>query len=135
MVAMKDKKFKRGMVFGVFDGLHPGHRHFLGEAQSRCETLTVIVAPDAVVSLLKNHPPRHPLPERLSALQEFDRQLHVVAGDEQSGSWNVLKKYPPDIVLLGYDQKRLAEELATMSIPFLFLPPFQPDKYKTSLMQ
>jgi len=47
-----------GMVFGVFDGLHQGHKHFLQAAAKRCKQLIVVVTVPAVVSVLKKHKPR-----------------------------------------------------------------------------
>lgn len=40
------KKFNRVMVFGVFDGLHPGHRAFLRQARKKGDKLIVVVARD-----------------------------------------------------------------------------------------
>lgn len=134
MVAMKEKKFNQGMVFGVFDGLHRGHRFFLRQAMSLCKKLVVVVASDSIVATFKKHPPKHTLSERLTALEKFDVHLEITPGDEQSGSWQVLKKYQPDIILLGYDQKSLKRELQRLGLPYTTLAPYRPDRYKTSLL-
>ena len=48
------KRPKKVMVFGTFDGIHDGHRHFLREAKKQGEELIVAVSKDEVVQKLKN---------------------------------------------------------------------------------
>ncbi len=49
----------KGVVFGVFDGLHEGHKKFLTDAAARCVELIVVVAhPKAVLTLKKKYPLR-----------------------------------------------------------------------------
>jgi FAD synthetase len=47
----------RVIAFGVFDGLHEGHRHFLREARKLGGRLTVAVAHDEAVVMLKGRRP------------------------------------------------------------------------------
>jgi cytidyltransferase-like protein len=109
------------MVFGVFDGLHEGHKYFLREAAGKCKTLTVVVARDNAVLHLKNKKPQHSLHERIQAIKEFDPSLTVVAGDEMEGVWNILKEYAPKQVFLGYDQQGIGAVLEKRGIPCVFL--------------
>ena len=48
---------KKGMVFGVFDGLHEGHKYLLTEAAKLCDELVVVVTLDEAVATLKGHLP------------------------------------------------------------------------------
>lgn len=128
------------MVFGVFDGLHPGHQYFLTEAANQCEELTIVVTLDDVVLHFKNRLPRFSLNERIGALQSFvesfNKKVVVVPGDRvvDMGRWLVLKKYQPDVVFVGYDQELVAGEMAKLNIPTMLIPAYYPEKYKSSII-
>jgi len=122
------------MVFGVFDGLHEGHKFLLTEAAKGCEELVVVVTPDETVKLLKKRFPKHPYSARSSAITQFNSSLKVIPGDEKPGQWTVLADHRPDMVFLGYDQQAIADELKKIDIPFTFLAPHHPHKYKSSLL-
>ncbi|OGG47507.1 hypothetical protein A3D66_00435 [Candidatus Kaiserbacteria bacterium RIFCSPHIGHO2_02_FULL_50_9] len=112
---------RKGMVFGVFDGLHKGHRYFFTEAAKRCETLVVVVARPETNTALKARVPKQSLEERIKKIQEFNRDFLVIPGDQELGQWQVVKTHSPDAILLGHDQQKLKEALAEMRVPFIFL--------------
>src|SRR3989344_4585823 len=105
------KKFKTVMVFGVFDRLHPGHLSFLRQAGKYSEKLMVVVARDSAVRELKNKNPSQNEKERMTVLRKIPGVNKVVLGDKKQGSYGVIKKYKPDVIGLGYDQKWLARDL------------------------
>lgn len=123
------------MVFGVFDGLHPGHAYILREASSRCEKLVIVVARDDEVLNLKKKLPRNQESDRMKRIKESFPDAEVILSDKERSSWQVLKKYKPDIIFLGYDQQGIASELEKQKVPFIFLEPHEPHKYKSSLMK
>lgn len=123
------------MVFGVFDGLHEGHRHFLTEAKGRCKILIVVLPPDAVVVALKGRAPRYTWAQRAHALSEFDAALSVVEGDTVAGSWDIIAAHTPDTIFLGYDQKELALILAEKGISFQHLAPHEEHRFKSSILR
>ncbi len=126
--------YETGMVFGVFDGFHPGHQHFLSEATQLCQKLIVVVAHPDMVSTLKNRTPHHSLTERIETIQSHNSSWEVISGDQKIGTWSALKKYQPAIVLLGYDQERLGRELKKNGIAYRFITALEPEKYKPSLL-
>lgn len=130
----KKSVYKIGVVFGVFDGLHKGHRYFLTEAIKRCEKLIVAVTAEEAVLQLKGHLPRYEQKERISAIRNFNPKLTVVQGDRVLGKWSVLKKYTPNIVFLGHDQQAIAEELTKLHTSFVFLGSHHPEKHKSSII-
>ena len=105
-----DRKEKIVMVFGVFDGLHSGHRWFLREAAKHGNELIAVVARDETVRLLKKKNPMQNESERLRALGDIPEISRAVLGDAEMGSYKVLKKYQPDVICLGYDQHAFAED-------------------------
>jgi len=124
----------RGVVFGVFDGLHKGHTYFLDEAAKECGELFVVVATDTVVENLKNRTPRYNYEERTHAISEFNPNLKIMPSDPTPGTWKILIDLKPDIVLLGYDQLAITKELKKLNIPHKILGAYHPEKYKSSLL-
>ncbi len=125
---------KKAMVFGVFDGLHEGHVFFLTEALSRTHTLVVIVPPDAEVTRLKGHAPLHPFHERIATLRAWNPTLEIVEGDARRGTWKVLEEHAPEKVFLGYDQQAIAKELEKGNVPFEYIAPHEPLRFKSSAL-
>ena len=128
------------MVFGVFDGLHDGHLSFLKQAHALGTRLIAVVAQDECVMRLKKHYPRSPLSERMDALSNSGLVYAVTPGDETEGGWEVIHRYRPDIVALGYDQRTMHEHLtlALPSFPFacdlVVLKPHKPNECHCALM-
>lgn len=122
------------MVYGVFDGFHPGHQHFLQEALKHCDKLIVVVAHPDIVKALKDRTPYCSSEERLASIRAFDERLEVILGDESIGRWTALNTYRPDIVLLGYDQERLGTELEKLHVRTRLITAHFPTKFKSSIL-
>ncbi len=128
------------MVFGVFDGLHDGHLSFLNQAQALGERLIVVVARDESVMRLKHHLPQRSCSERINALIQSELAQEIIPGDETEGGWEVIHKYRPDLVALGYDQHAMQIHLlnALPAFPFpcraTVLAPYRPDECHSSLL-
>lgn len=99
------------MVFGTFDGLHDGHRAMLEEARRLGDYLMAVVAQDHMVAHLKGHLPKKNLVERFEHLQKQDGVDKVVIGDAHVGTWNVIKRYKPNVIGIGHDQHMLKSDL------------------------
>jgi FAD synthetase len=128
------------MVFGVFDGLHQGHRALLKEAKTYGEYLIVVVAQNAIVQQLKGHAPKYDVAERLAHLEMEDGVDEVVIGDAKLSSWEVVDKYQPDILVFGYDQMIMKEDFEK-NLDKLRVKPelkvassFEPNKYHSSII-
>ncbi len=125
---------RKGMIFGVFDGLHEGHKKFLTDAAAQCAELIVVVAHPEAVFILKKKYPLRTLENRIGEIQSFNPRFKVVTGDAKLGEWHALKEHQPDTVFLGYDQGRIAEELKKMNVPFIVLEAHRPSEFKSSLL-
>lgn len=111
-------KKQKVLVFGTFDGIHDGHRYFLGEAKKFGDYLVVAVARDRVVKMLKGRAPNFPISDRISALKKECIADKIVAGDLNLNTWSVIIKEKPDIICIGYDQKELKTSLEKVLINF-----------------
>lgn len=99
------------MVFGVFDGIHEGHRSLFKQAKKLGDYLIAIVAQDHIVEHLKGHLPERNLAERFEHLKKEDGIDEAVIGDKELSTWEVVERYRPDVIALGYDQTVLKEDL------------------------
>ncbi len=92
---------KRVVAQGTFDILHPGHVHYLQEAKSMGDQLTVIVAQaDNVTHKASPVVPEHQRVEMVKALDPVDsaRLGH------QEDIFVPIEELEPDIIALGHDQ-------------------------------
>lgn len=128
------------LVFGVFDGFHEGHKFFLNEAKKKGDHLIVVLTPDLIVQKMKGRLPRYSFNERKSVLEKENYISEVLEGDGELGSWKILTKTRPNIIALGYDQKKLKNSLedylskAGSIIKLISINSFHPDKFKSSLI-
>ena len=95
----------RVMAVGVFALLHAGHLHYLEQAKSLGDHLTVIVAHDDTVRMRKHEPvTSQDLRQRMVAgLKPVD---HAMVGNPPTvPMYDILPVVEPDIIALGYDQE------------------------------
>ena len=135
-------EYKKGVVFGVFDCLHDGHRDFLRQASELADECVVIVARDSAVLALKNKKPQESEEARLRNVRAVAGVADAVLGDVEQGTYDVLKKLQPDVILLGYDQDWLERDLkekmtsgALSAVPLARLDPYKPEQFHTSIIQ
>lgn len=131
---------KKVMVFGSFDPLHDGHRSLFAQAKAKGNYLIVVVARDQSIKKIKGTRPAQSETERLKIVAE-EKVVDEVALGYLYDHFKIIKKYQPEIICLGYDQKMdlefLRERLAGLDIhPEIHrLEPFQPEIYKSSIIK
>ncbi len=130
------------MVFGVFDGLHPGHRFLVEQARTCGDELIVVVARDIMVQLIKEKLPRENQETRRKNIGELKEVTQAILGDTGLGVYQVIHDHEPHIICLGYDQDGLQEDLERAeregTIPRIErrrLESHHPEKYRSSLWQ
>lgn len=130
----------RVMVFGAFDGLHPGHEHFLAEAKTYGQTLIVALATDSTIARQKGHAPQYGFDARKAALMASGLVDDVVKGDEEAGIYSAAQELVPDVVVFGYDQAELRSDFLAwilhrgIGANVFIAGAFEPEKYKSSLL-
>ena len=102
---------KRVLVFGTFDGLHPGHHFFLRSAKTNGTHLSVSVARDAHVRELKDKVSVDREQERLRRVSDLSFVDEAFLSDEELGTFSVLENARPDLIILGHDQEALEASL------------------------
>jgi FAD synthetase len=132
----------RVMAFGTFDSLHPGHLYYLSQAGKFSNELIVVVARDQNVLLLKNRLPQENEEVRRerveSALRDLKLRGQAILGSRKN-RWQLIKKFKPNVIYLGYDQKiniKMLKEFIASEHFFCEIKridAYQPEKYKSSL--
>ena len=124
-------------MFGIFDGVHEGHRDFFLQARGYGDALIVILGRDSSARSLKSSAPRYSQEERIKLIRQEPWVNDVVL---ELSSYRVLQRLSPDIIGLGYDQQALWEDLQRWmievgkEIPIHFLKPYKPNKFHNSLL-
>ena len=101
----------RVMAVGVFDLLHAGHLHYLEQAKSLGNHLTVVVAHDDTVRIRKHEPvTHHDLRRRMvEGLKPVDDA--IVGKSPDVSIYDILPKVNPDVIALGYDQEHAEDSI------------------------
>ena len=101
----------RVMAVGVFDLLHAGHLHYLEQAKSLGNHLTVVVAHDDTVRIRKHEPvTNHDLRRRMvEGLKPVDEA--IVGNSPDVSIYDILPKVNPDVIALGYDQEHAEDSI------------------------
>lgn len=96
------------MAFGSFDILHKGHILYLRESKKLGERLFVVVARDESIRMIKKREPVFGEKDRLALVKELKVVDKAILGNRISSEaerLRIIKKYNPDIIAFGYDQK------------------------------
>lgn len=103
---------KKVMLFGAFDGLHPGHMDFFKQAKKMGNYLIVSVGLDENVKKIKGKKPLFSQNERLNLVSSLKIVDEAVLGSK-TDFYQHIKKYKPDLICLGYDQWAKVDEVQT----------------------
>lgn len=128
-------------IFGVFDGVHEGHLHFIKEAKNEGNHLVAIVARDEVVEKLKGKLPVDNEVCRVNELLKVSDIDMVMLGDPQIETYNILREVKPNVIFLGYDQSGLFESLNKFTkngilpdIKIIQGSPYKPEIFHSSIL-
>lgn len=129
------KKKTRVIGFGTFDGLHPGHWHFLRQLKKLGDELVVVVARDSNVKKIKGKKPRQNEEARRRALELSGLADRVEMGNPHD-FYQCLRDHRPDLIGLGYDQEADLQSISKIlpSVKIIRLKPFRAHRYKSSLL-
>lgn len=132
---------RKVVIFGVFDGIHDGHRYFIKEAKKFGNQLVAIVARDSVVQYFKNKSPLNNEVSRIDSLLKLEDIDLVLLGDPKHSTYNVLKELNPDVICLGYDQKDLYKDIelsikmgAINNTELIFIDSLDPNNLHSSII-
>lgn len=131
---------KTVITFGTFDHFHAGHENYLRQARELGDKLVCIVARDETVKKLKGKSPDFSEKDRLKSVRRSGLADKAVLGNF-GDKYDVIRKFRPDIVALGYDQfaftfglkKLLIEEKINAKI--VRMEAYEPGIFKSSIIK
>jgi len=137
----KNKKMKI-MVFGTFDGLHPGHLDFFKQARGlhQFPFLIVSIGRDKNVLKIKGRYPEKNEKERIKLVKRSGLADKVVLYGLRDYLPHIIKE-SPDIIALGYDQKAYVKNLKKdlkskdLKVRIVRLKPYNAHIYKNHLLK
>ena len=129
------------MVFGTFDGLHPGHLNFFKQARNLVQNSFLIasVARDKNVTKIKGKPVLNER-ERLMLIKKCKLADKVVLSGIKNHLPHIIKE-KPNIIALGYDQKAYVRNLKKdlknkgILVKIVRLKPYKEKTYKSHLLK
>lgn len=125
------------MVFGTFDGIHPGHNYLLTQAASM-GNLIVIVARDTTVLKVKGRLPVYNETKRLTEIKKHPAVTEATLGNTGPNKTDIISSFMPDIICLGYDQRTFVDDLKNklseknLDIDIKRIDSYKPHLYKSS---
>ncbi len=140
---MSEKKVQtKIMVFGTFDGLHPGHLDFFKQARNLAfrTFLIVSVARDKNVIKIKKRYPILNEKKRMILVKKCKLVDKVVLSGIKNYIPHIIREHP-DIIALGYDQKAYVKNLKKdlknkgISIKIVRLKSYKEKIYKNHLLK
>ena len=128
-------------LFGIFDGVHDGHRDLFRQARKYGGQIVVIVGRDRTVLQLKNRYPRFSEKERVDRILRETLVDNAVLGDEELSTYKVVRTLNPDVICLGYDQHELGADIRTWmekssnTFPIYYLKAHHPKLLHNSILR
>lgn len=128
------------LTFWTFDYFHPGHEYYLSQARLYGDSVVTVIARDETVARVKGTPPDHDEHFRKLAVMKSRLSDLVVLWDREH-YYSCLSTFRPHVVCLGYDQRSFDAwiqaycEHHALSVQIVRLPPFEPDRRKSSLIK
>lgn len=127
------------MIFGAFDGLHPGHLDFFKQAKKYGDRLVVSVGTDRNVAKIKDKKPLFNQEERLELVKNCRYVNEAVLGSQED-FYAHIKNFGPDVICLGYDQwageDEVRQELDRVGLTktqVVRLKPYKPNRAKSTI--
>lgn len=138
----EEERQTRIMVFGTFDGLHPGHLFFFKQARKLAKKsfLIVSVARDRNVFRIKGSYPGKNEKKRIILVKKCNLVNKVVLSALGNPIPHIIKE-KPDIIALGYDQKAYVKNLKKdlknkgFSVEIVRLLPYKKHIFKNHLLR
>lgn len=132
---------RTAVLFGTFDFLHSGHIRLFEQAKEHADKVVVLLAREAIVERIKGKPPIHTEEERKAILDHIDIIDEVHLGDHETGEYLTMMDLRPDIVVLGYDQHALKDDVErfidknNLDIEIVVAQPYKEEQKKSSVIK
>ena len=127
----RNNRMKIVLTFGTFDLAHPGHIAYLTEAKSYGDYLITVISRDKNLQkkVLNSET------QRFKQIQKLNIADEVILGS-LTNKLDVINKYNPDIICLGYDQIANTEQLKEITnAKIIRCKSFKPHVFKSNILK
>ena len=118
---MSNINFKKGVIAGNFDVIHPGYIKMFKEASSKCNCLIVLLQTDPSIERPEKLKPILSFEDRKEILLELESVCGVIKYTYEEQLLNILKFGDFDIRFLGDDYRGKSYTGDSLNIPVHFL--------------
>jgi glycerol-3-phosphate cytidylyltransferase len=113
--------YKKGVVAGNFDLIHPGYIHMFNECKAYCEHLTVCLHEDPSVERPEKHKPIFTIEERIMVLAALRNLDQIVVYRTENELEETLSNLSFDVRFLGDDYLKKHYTGEYLKIPIVFI--------------
>jgi len=117
---MKKTKYKKGIIAGAFDLIHPGYIKMFQDAKQICEHLIIALQSDPTIDIPEKHKPVQTLEERKIILNSIRYIDEILIYDTEQSLYNLLNSTELDVRILGSDYKNKSYTGIDLNIPVYF---------------
>ena len=105
----KNNKYKKGIICGSFDLIHPGYIRMFKEAKNVCEELIVALQGDPTIDRPHKCKPVQSLEDRREILEAIRYVDTIVTYNTERELFELLNKISYDVRILGSDYKNISK--------------------------
>ncbi len=113
-------KYKKGLIAGCFDVIHPGYIKMFQDAKKVCRHLTIALHSDPTIDRPEKNKPVQTISERKFILQSIKYVDEIVTYDTEKDLYSLLNLLELDVRILGTDYKNKSFTGDDLKIPIHF---------------
>ncbi len=106
---MRGNKYKKGIICGSFDLIHPGYIRMFKEAKNVCEVLIIALQGDPTIDRPHKCKPVQSLEDRKEILEAIRYVDMIVTYNTERELFELLNKISYDVRILGSDYKNISK--------------------------
>ena len=116
----KKTNYKKGLIAGSFDLIHPGYIKMFQDAKKICDCLIVALQSDPTIDRPEKNKPVQTLEERKIILNSIKYIDEILVYDTEQSLYSLLKSTKINIRILGSDYKNKSYTGDDLNIPVYF---------------
>lgn len=109
--------YKKGILAGAFDLIHPGYVRLFKDAKRICDYLIIALHEDPSVERPNKLPPLMSISERTEILLSIRFVNQIVSYRTEEDLYNLIKKMKPEVIIVGDDHKDTEVTGSDLGIP------------------
>tara|TARA_R110000796_G_scaffold158646_2_gene275326 strand:+ start:1470 stop:1901 length:432 start_codon:yes stop_codon:yes gene_type:complete len=113
-------KYKKGIIAGCFDVIHPGYIKMFQDAKNVCEHLTIALHSDPTTDRPEKNKPVQTIEERSIVLSSIKHVDEIIFYDTEKDLYNILNLLDFNVRILGTDYKNKSFTGDDLNIPVYF---------------